>query len=802
MAEETTVANIQLRNWGRIAAFQKKLIDETNVLINDHHRQTLSDVHAGSIYRSTAFIIIEIFGEYLCNILEEFFGLSAKPAKIEITIREKDSADVILHVELPRDLPQTSGFLLSEIKEEKTKLSSTHGKIEITYDYRFYLDDDKKDVVSNHIEKTHPILTQLVHIIEEECLLIAGANQTIRDNLSLTSHYVFEKPSIYYAFFRDLIENAKRRFFEVHDTSSGRILFQIMLYLPVSVPIETAVRNPEEQENTATERKGHRIKGAFFYPYFDTDNITDDEINYDKIKEMDNEHDLFSPVFNTLITLGGNTHDETFNTFLGIVFNKSLREKMVNEGLKKKEEWNRYTISALQKLYLDYKSNYGSFFDNDNKQFVKKVENFLGSKLTVSSDIFEKIYNTLKEKVQELNIPTNEETFSPLWSEIPADDLVVYQPQGQGVVGDLIDHFLPLRIRDQRYSTLRFSKREGVAYNVMGILENRYGIGGGNNPVALVPLTAKGQLLGALYVVKKPVKHHTSDSFTTSEMRTLEFISKYISENIQEARDVYAIKKLKLPDRAENRHISVIKQFLEAISIVTNVLSVQVREGFPDQFTAYGLDGLEPTRTAPWLQYHKDAIWNFVIPPAIWEEDAFKQYWLVQIEFAEHHDIIANYKCEIEQLYRIILHALGLKASGVEQYQENIDWMYRLLGAPPNEENLAKQKQLSKSGAKEELQSDYTHTLKTKIITFTDWKLINCDNGSCNKRKSHAPDHFNGSPLEKCIFCWLNRAGISSNSTSVNPKHINTIRALLFDVVITQLPITNIVARIEQIYAE
>ena len=248
--------HVKLETWGRIIGFQKKLIDEVNSLVIEHHRKTLSNAHTGSIYRTTIFLLMELFCEYFYKIIDEYFQIPLRINSLEIRI--KSNVGDVIKSGFSRE-PSEEGFTIDDLNLEDEIRNIKKEYIEIDLDYRITLPDDMKEIVKRCFIQIMPIMHQAVALIEKECIEIAQSNQNVREDILKSSHEVFEKHSAYQTFFKELILNVSKRYKEAQNTSYEKVAFQIMLFLPI------IIKNEGNYSNDTSETGS---KGIFFYPYF------------------------------------------------------------------------------------------------------------------------------------------------------------------------------------------------------------------------------------------------------------------------------------------------------------------------------------------------------------------------------------------------------------------------------------------------------------------------------------------------------------------------------------------------------
>lgn len=119
MSEDIIVADKNLKRWGQIAAFQKALIDQASIMIDGHHAKTLTDIHSGSILRSTAFIYRELFGEYVPELIRRHFGTDVDVKRLRVKIKtEKEAVIDIDNADLEAHLKCELGCSKKEVEAD------------------------------------------------------------------------------------------------------------------------------------------------------------------------------------------------------------------------------------------------------------------------------------------------------------------------------------------------------------------------------------------------------------------------------------------------------------------------------------------------------------------------------------------------------------------------------------------------------------------------------------------------------------------------------------------------------------
>ena len=192
----------KLQAWGRIAGFQKQIIDQVNALVIEHHRKTLSNAHPGSIYRTTAFLLMELFGDYFCKAFNEYFQIPIKLNAMKMRIRINGSN----YIETGFTREKDSGCL--PLPQENIETQKGIIKIaELQYQTDSSSKPENQQEIEGHFEDLMPIMSHAVTLIEKECILIAKSNQNVRNDVLKSSYEVFEREDPYVDFFSDLLKN-------------------------------------------------------------------------------------------------------------------------------------------------------------------------------------------------------------------------------------------------------------------------------------------------------------------------------------------------------------------------------------------------------------------------------------------------------------------------------------------------------------------------------------------------------------------------------------------------------------------
>lgn len=434
------------------------------------------------------------------------------------------------------------------------------------------------------------------------------------------------------------------------------------------------------------------------------------------------------------------------------------------------EEHIRNSISSLFEKYQEWQDKSGN----------QGGGSFHEDTLSIGTGLFESVVRVIGNRITVRDDELLSGDFN-LWDNVlTTNEISVYQSVGDGVVGKYPFNYLPIRIPNQERKELSLFDRKNVPYLMMGLLEISCGIGGGDNPAVVLPLTAKGQLLGSLVVVK----HEECGEFDTPELVTLEYISKWIADEIQEAKDSFVFRRLKpigsegaLDIRSMNY---IMKEFITAIAVVTNVTKVTV--SWPD-------DKPGGQREVPDL-IKRNNKWIFCIPKKVWERERTGSPienlsdCELELAFTESDDIVENYRREIQSLYRTVLHILGLKASG-QVHASDVDPIYSRIGNYLDTEVMETQEEFVREfndftensvpvpGVVGEIATAFPryhfkeYTLNQNCVDCRYKSIIAFDKNDTEKTKV----------IDDCMRCWWKKA----ESSKVDPKiKLAKIRSLLY----------------------
>lgn len=810
-----------LKRWGEITGFQNEIVNIINSRIFDHHAKTLNDIHSGSYKRSMIFILIEFFGEIIPNLLNKHFFLDIVTSNLIIDMESllRGNTEEIGKIEISRanncsenssdyseqknlkiifakkkdhdsnDQKDINCFSICERVHENNEVIFKHqsgkfeekdlgGLIEVTYSFS----KAKEYIIESHKKLIKDTLKHILSIIEYECWTIAGANHKIRNELFRNNiQSVFEREEVGRKFFKDLLSQVKTQYKEFNTDHNVKLDFQIMLYLPST---------PNSSED----------KGCFIYPYFDDETISFQQKHNlsTPIKELEYIHKLretLAKELNTQIAL-----DDKFKCFYLSIFNSQLCKRLELTEEISTDNYNNWWLKKpvdpendsnpdnIKQALVDFYNKFNESIDKTNnyKNLREKIDKSISvSPVNIGKIFKEGVLSNLYE------FEDYKSDYVKLWKNAFDNHKIdVYQPVPEGIVGYYAFNFLPFCWNNQEITGLELKTRKSLSYVRMGLIEGGVNIGGGKAPAAVLPLTSKGQLVGALVAIKNIEKENSPNVFFKSnELRTLEYIANWLADIIQEAKDLFVYRHMSQPPlsiedlkESTNREI-VLKSFMKAIGIVSNITDVKVQEN-ENPKAPHGLPELQKGN-------HPPNFWTFFLPKNIWgvKNDVEIPEYEITLKFSEPDDVIENFQIEIEKLYRNILQILGLRQVNLGKELSESSFLPEILNftkCPDIQyDQFNKLRRYCESPpqiSKNFFEGPFNNLELTDRSTY--YNCNTCKNNFNNKFYEFArkQNFFSGDERRKlsmCSRCWWNY--VSKRETTDEQHHLKArFRALIY----------------------
>ena len=694
MAEENRGS---LRRWGKLAGFKKSIVDHAHDFISRHHEMSLSDNHAGSSIRSSVFHIQEFLSIVVPDCIDEFFNVS-----LQCTMLRIHSSDNNTELFLFQDTETVGNGEEGLIICDKDSVAKFKGKprlliTEVEAEYKTTAGEFSSEIWDD----VKPLIAAVLRVFRKECFPNTSSGEFELFNVDRSCHEVFHDEKESRLFLGSLLDTSRTG---LESIGGGVITYelQLMLYLPLYDDIDYTANGFG--------------RGVYFYPVFRVDSSAS-SLSETNDEEREEFNSILDKVCEGMKTFGTGK-PITFSTFCQQVRdakdgpNSSTKltigalaylvlETQDKSRISSDEEKPEFWFCVLRSLYVllspAIRQNWSSLedfwsskeSDKDGFQRVadvvgvilykwrddlagglwdydsKKLGEWLGHRLEKPAIWLEFLRSKAVENI-ETAFKNSQKGSGNIWPAIDSNELPVYQKSGDGIVGTHAERFMPVRIPHQNRESLKLVKRKHEQYILMGILEAHFGIGSGCDPACVVPLTAKGQLLGSIVCTKKGRGRSDSiENFSTNELFTLECIAQAVAGVIQESKDAYAYRDLRKfskgqqglmgdgDDAGKNSRKLVLMDFVLAAATVTNVVDF-----------SYEVDGVSPKKPLTLLEPSDQRdTWQFSIPTTAWAETAPSNTNVhLNLRFAEPNDVISNYKWDICILYRTILMMLGLQA--------------------------------------------------------------------------------------------------------------------------------------------